>query len=255
MNGDVIEIHGLVKTFRDFWLRPLAAALKGIDLTVARGDVFGLLGPNGSGKSTTIKIVLGLLRPTSGMVRLFGLPPRDRRARARLGYLPELSCLHPFLTARETILYYAGLSGLDRKFARKRADELISRMGLSAHANRAVGGFSKGMARKVAFASALVASPELLVLDEPTSGLDPLATRDVKELIRTLADDGMTILVTSHQLFDMQDVCSRVTILSQGRVVGGGTVSGIVAESSDPRHALEDYFAAAVARSGAEESS
>ena len=246
MNGYVIEIRGLVKTFRDFWLRPLAAALKGIDLTVSRGDVFGLLGPNGSGKSTTIKLVLGLLRPTAGTVRLFGLPPRDRRARARLGYLPELSYLHPFLTARETVRYYAGLSGLDRRTARMRTDELLERMGLAAHAGRAVGGFSKGMARKVAFASALVAKPELLVLDEPTSGLDPLATRDVKTLIRTLAEDGMTILVTSHQLFDMQDVCSRVSILSQGQVVGGGAVSDIVAKSADPRHALEDYFAAAV---------
>lgn len=246
MNGDVIEIRGLVKTFRDFWLRPLAAALKGIDLDVAPGDIFGLLGPNGSGKSTTIKLVLGLLRPTAGTIRLFGLPPRDRRARARLGYLPELSYLHPFLTARETVLYYAGLSGLDGKTARVRTDELLERMGLSANANRAVGGFSKGMARKVAFAAALVGHPELLILDEPTSGLDPLATRDVKELIRGLASDGMTILVTSHQLFDMQDVCSRVTILSQGRVVGGGKVADIVAKSSDPRHALEDYFAAAV---------
>ena len=246
MNGYVIEIRGLVKTFRDFWLRPLAAALKGIDLTVSRGDVFGLLGPNGSGKSTTIKLVLGLLRPTAGTVRLFGLLPRDRRARARLGYLPELSYLHPFLTARETVRYYAGLSGLDRRTARMRTDELLERMGLAAHAGRAVGGFSKGMARKVAFASALVAKPELLVLDEPTSGLDPLATRDVKTLIRTLAEDGMTILVTSHQLFDMQDVCSRVSILSQGQVVGGGAVSDIVAKSADPRHALEDYFAAAV---------
>ena len=246
MNDNIIEISGLVKIFRDFWFRPLAAALKGIDLQVAKGDVFGLLGPNGSGKSTTIKIVLGLLKPTSGKVSLFGLPPRDRRARARLGYLPELSYLHPFLTARETVRYYAGLSGLDRRTAHARTDELLEQMGLSANANRAVGGFSKGMARKVAFAAALVAKPELLVLDEPTSGLDPLATRDVKELIRSLAADGMTVLVTSHQLFDMQDVCSRVTILSQGQVVGGGAVADIVAKSADPRHALEDYFAASV---------
>ncbi len=246
MSDSVVEIRGLVKTFRDFWFRPLAAALKGIDLSVARGDVFGLLGPNGSGKSTTIKLILGLLRPSAGEVRLFGLPPRDRRARARLGYLPELSYLHPFLTARETVRYYAGLSGLDRRTARARTDELLARMGLSAQANRAVGGFSKGMARKVAFAAALVSRPELLVLDEPTSGLDPLATRDVKDLVRSLAADGMTILVTSHQLFDMQDLCSRVSILSQGRVVGDGTVADIVAKSADPRHALEDYFAAAV---------
>lgn len=246
MNDNVIEIKGLVKTFRDFWLRPLAAAVRGIDLTVEKGDVFGLLGPNGSGKSTTIKMILGLIRPTAGTVKLFGLSPRDRRSRSRLGYLPELSYLHPFLTARETVRYYAGLSGLGGAAARQRADELLERMGLSENANRPVGGFSKGMARKVAFAAALVGSPELLVLDEPTSGLDPLATRDVKELIRSLAAGGMTVLVTSHQLFDMQDVCSRVAILSQGRVVGGGVVADIVNQSADPRHALEDCFAAAV---------
>jgi len=240
----VIEIRGLRKTFRDFWFRPLAEAVNGIDLDVARGDVFGLLGPNGSGKSTTIKMILGLLAPTSGTVRLFGLSPRARAARARLGYLPELSHLHPFLTARETVLYYAGLSDLDRATARGRTAELLEQVGVAAHADRPVGGFSKGMARRVAFASALVSRPELLILDEPTSGLDPIGTREVKELIGRLASGGMTILVTSHQLFDMQDVCSRVAILSHGRVVGGGAVCDIVAAAADKRHALEDYFLA-----------
>lgn len=242
MSDAIIEIRGLRKTFRDFWLRPVAEAVNGIDLDVGRGDVFGLLGPNGSGKSTTIKMVLGLLAPTAGTVRLFGLPPRSRAARMRLGYLPELSYLHPFLTARETVLYYAGLSGLDGKTARARAAELLGQVGLSGQADRPVGGFSKGMARRVAFASALVSHPELLVLDEPTSGLDPIGTREVKELIGRLAQGGMTILVTSHQLFDMQDVCSRVAILSHGKIVGGGAVSDIVAAAADKRHALEDYF-------------
>lgn len=242
MSDSVIEIRELRKTFRDFWFRPIAEAVNGIDLTVARGDVFGLLGPNGSGKSTTIKMILGLLSPSGGSVRLFGLPPRSRAARARLGYLPELSYLHPFLTARETVLYYAGLSELDGRTAKARTDELLEQVGLKDSANRVVGGFSKGMARRVAFASALVSRPELLILDEPTSGLDPIGTREVKELIRRLAADGMTILATSHHLFDMQDVCSRVAILSHGKVVGGGTVADIVEAASDKRHALEDYF-------------
>ena len=139
-------------------------------------------------------------------------------------------------------MYYAGLSDLDRRTAKARTAELIEQVGLAENANRPVGGFSKGMARRVAFASALVSRPELLILDEPTSGLDPIGTREVKELIRRLAADGLTILVTSHQLFDMQDVCSRVAILSHGKVVGSGRVEDIVAAAADKRHALEDYF-------------
>jgi len=247
MSERVVETKGLVKTFRDFWLRPVAEAVRGVDLSLERGEVFGLLGPNGSGKSTTIKMILGLLRPSAGEVRLFGMPPSDRRARARLGYLPELSYLHPFLTARETVRYYAGLSQMSGKAARARVDELLGIVGLKGNEDRRVGGFSKGMARRVAFAAALVANPELLVLDEPTSGLDPIGTREVKALVRRLASEGMTVLITSHQLFDMQDICSRVSILSHGRVVGGGSVADIVARAPDKRHALEDYFAEVVA--------
>lgn len=247
MSESIVEIKGVSKTFKDFWLRPVAEAVRGVDIEVEKGDVFGLLGPNGSGKSTTIKMLLGLLKPSSGEIRLFGLPPHDRRARARLGYLPELSYLHPFLTARETVLYYAGLSLMPRRAAKARAAELLATVGLAGNEDRPVGGFSKGMARRVAFAAALVAQPELLVLDEPTSGLDPIGTRDVKNLIRRLADGGMTVLITSHQLFDMQDICSRVAILSHGRVVGGGRISDIVSKASDKRHALEDYFAEVVA--------
>ena len=238
----VVELKGVEKTFRDFWLRPLARAVRGMDLEVRRGDVFGLIGPNGSGKSTTIKMILGLIRPTKGTVRLFGLDPRAKAARARIGYLPELSRLHPFLTAEETVMYYAGLSGMRRADAKRRTSELLGELGLSRAAKRAVGGFSKGMARRVAIAAALVASPELLILDEPASGLDPIGTREVKDLVGRLASGGMTVLLTSHQLFDVQDVCNRVAVVSEGRKVGGGTVEEIVANAKDKRHALEEYF-------------
>ena len=242
MDETVIELKGVEKTFRDFWMRPIAEAVRGLDLEVRRGDVFGLIGPNGSGKSTTIKMILGLIRPTKGTVHLFGLDPRAKAARARLGYLPELSHLHPFLTAEETVMYYAGLSGMRRADARRRTAELLDEMALSRARRRTVGGFSKGMARRVAIAAALVASPELLVLDEPTSGLDPIGTRDVKDLIARLAAGGMTVLLTSHQLFDVQDVCNRVAVVSEGRKVGGGVVADIVAGAKDKRHALEEYF-------------
>lgn len=235
----VIQLEKVTRIFRDFWLRPTVKAVDGLDLAVRRGETFGLLGPNGSGKSTTIKMILGLLAPTSGKVELFGLPPRTVAARAKLGYLPELSYLHPFLTARETLAYYAGLCGLKRTVARERAEELLQMVKLADVANRPVAGFSKGMARRVALASALIGKPELLILDEPTSGLDPVSTREVKLLIKALAKNGMTILMTSHLLADAEDVCDRVMILNRGRAVAEGKVAEL-------GESLEDFFLAKV---------
>ncbi len=236
---NVISLESVAKTFRDFWLRPTVEAVRDLDLKVEKGEVFGLLGPNGSGKSTTIKMILGLLKPTSGKIALFGLDPRSREARRRLGYLPELSYLHPFLTPRETLEYYAGLCGLGRAEARRRSAQLLKMVKLEEVAARSLGGFSKGMARRVALAAALVGKPELLVLDEPTSGLDPISTKEVKMLVKALAAGGMTILMTSHLLADAQDVCDRVMILNRGSSVAEGRVSEL-------RGSLEDYFLAKV---------
>ena len=239
MNENVIELKDVAKTFRDFWLRPTVKAVAGLSLAVQRGEVFGLLGPNGSGKSTTIKMILGLLAPSAGEVRLFGCSPRSLAARRRLGYLPELSYLHPFLTARETIRYYAGLCGLKAAEAKRRTDELLEMTGMTAFASRPVGGFSKGMARRVALASSLVGRPELLVLDEPTSGLDPISTKEVKTLVKALARGGMTVLTTSHLLSDAEDICDRVMILDRGQKVAEGKVGELGTS-------LEEFFLAKV---------
>jgi len=235
----IIELKDVRKTFRDFWLRPTVAAVDGLSLSVCRGEVFGLLGPNGSGKSTTIKMILGLLDPSDGTVSLFGRSPRSVEARRRLGYLPELSYLHPFLTARETLMYYAGLCGLDRKTSVRRTDELLEMVGLTDVARRPVGGFSKGMARRIALASALVGKPELLILDEPTSGLDPISTNEVKTLVKALGAGGMTVLMTSHLLADAEDICDRVTILDRGKRVAEGRVGELGTS-------LEEFFLAKV---------
>lgn len=230
---NVIEIESVAKTFRDFWLRPTVKAVDDLSFTVAEGEVFGLLGPNGSGKSTTIKMLLGLLNPDAGSVKLFGKPPRTLAARKDLGYLPELSYLHPFLTARETLHYYGGLCGLDSRTVKSRTCELLEMVGLTEVAGRAVGGFSKGMARRVALASALIGKPRLLVLDEPTSGLDPVSTNEVKTLVKTLVKGGMTVLMTSHLLADAQDVCDRVAILNHGVKVAEGRVSELGSSLSE----------------------
>lgn len=230
---NVIEIESVAKTFRDFWLRPTVKAVDNLSFTVAEGEVFGLLGPNGSGKSTTIKMLLGLLNPDAGSVKLFGKPPKTLAARKDLGYLPELSYLHPFLTARETLHYYGGLCGLDSRTVKSRTCELLEMVGLTDVAGRAVGGFSKGMARRVALASALIGKPRLLVLDEPTSGLDPVSTNEVKTLVKTLVKGGMTVLMTSHLLADAQDVCDRVAILNHGVKVAEGKVSELGSSLSE----------------------
>ena len=242
----IIEIRGLHKTFRDFWRRPTARAVRGLDLTVGQGEVFGLLGPNGSGKSTTIKVLLGLLRPTAGTIRVLGADPRDTATKARIGYLPEVTCLHKFLTPVETLHYYAGLFGLDAATSRARTGELLRMVGLEAHARRPVGEFSKGMARRVGLAQALINDPDLIVLDEPTSGLDPVACREVKDWVRRLAAAGKTIFMTSHLLADVEDVCDRIAILCEGRVRAEGRVADLLRRPDAVALTLEGLSAAQI---------
>lgn len=235
----IIEARDLTKVFRDFWGRPRVKAVNGISLEVRRGEIFGLLGPNGSGKSTTIKMILGLLHPTSGHLSVLGQSPRDVAVKARMGFMPEESYLYKYLTAGEILNFYANLYGLSGQRKTDRVDALIEQVGLAAARNRQIGEFSKGMARRVGLAQALLNDPDLILLDEPTSGLDPIACRDVKDLLLALAREGKSILICSHHLSDMQDICNRVAILREGEVCAAGTVHELLAT---PGRTLESVF-------------
>jgi ABC-2 type transport system ATP-binding protein len=224
----VIEAHGLTKVFRDFWRRPKVRAVNGIDLNIRSGEIFGLLGPNGSGKSTTMKMILGLLYPTQGTLTVLGESPQNVATKARMGFMPEESYLHKYLTPEELLRFYAGLGGLSGRHSRARIGELIEQLGLTSARRRQIGEFSKGMARRVGLAQALLNDPDLILLDEPTSGLDPVACRQFKDLLLDLARRGKTILICSHHLADMQDVCDRVAILLDGRICAGGSVRDLL---------------------------
>ena len=227
----VIEIRGLTKIFKDFWMRPRVIAVDHVDLEVRAHEVFGLLGPNGSGKSTTIKIILGLLFPTKGRVAILGKLPSDVSIKNRIGYLPEESYLYRFLNARETLDYYARLFHIDRHERRRRIDMLLEMVGLDAVQRRPVGEYSKGMQRRIGLAQALINDPDLLILDEPTTGLDPIGTRQIKDLILQLKERGKTVLLCSHLLADVEDVCDRATILYGGKKRAEGTIDELLTVS------------------------
>lgn len=233
-----VQTRGLTKVFRDFWHRPKVCAVQSLDLTVPAGRVFGLLGPNGSGKSTTIKMLLGLLHPTGGNATVLGRSPGDVGAKRRIGYLPEESYLYRYLSARETLDFYAQLFGLSRAERTARIPELIERVGLQDAGERAVGEYSKGMARRIGLAQALVNDPDLLVLDEPTAGLDPIGCRQVKDLIVSLAAQDKTIILSSHLLADVEDVCERIAILHNGHMRACGRVSELLREQHAVRFTL-----------------
>ena len=227
----IVEARGLTRAFRDFWMRTRAMAVDHIDLEIRSGEIFGLLGPNGSGKSTTIKMILGLLRPTAGRLSVFGRPATDVAVKRHIGFLPEESYLYRYLTPLETLDYYGRLFGLRRVERRRRSEQLLDMVGLSGVAHRHVGEFSKGMMRRIGLAQALVNDPEFLILDEPTSGLDPIGTKLVKELILDLRGRGKTILLSSHLLGDVQDVCDRMVMLYGGKIRAEGTVDDLLQDT------------------------
>jgi ABC-2 type transport system ATP-binding protein len=220
----VVETRNLSKVYRDFWGRQKVRALKALDLEIRQGEIFGLLGPNGSGKTTTIKLLLGLLFPTSGQALVFGRDATDVKKNERLGYLPEESYLYRFLNAEETLDFYGRLFDMPAAVRKKRTHELIDLVGLNWAKRRQLKEYSKGMARRIGLAQALINDPELILLDEPTSGLDPIGTREMKDLILRLKSQGKTVLMSSHLLADVQDVCDRIAILHQGELKELGRV-------------------------------
>jgi len=224
----VVEARGLTKVFRDFWGRPKAYAVNGIDLVVRPGQVFGLLGPNGSGKSTTVKLLLGLLYPTRGSVRVLGESPRNVWAKRRVGYLPEETYLYRYLSAAETLDFFGALFRIPPAERRRRCDQLLEMVGLARARDRAVGEFSKGMARRIGLAQALINDPDLVILDEPTSGLDPIGCREMKDVIRLLAARGKTVILSSHLLADVEDVCDEIVILYGGRIRARGALRDVL---------------------------
>jgi ABC-2 type transport system ATP-binding protein len=224
----VIRTEGLTKVYKDFWGRPKHKGLDNLSIQIAPGEVFGLIGPNGSGKTTTFKLLLGLIFPSSGSASILGKPPTDVGAKSRLGFLPEESYLYRWLNADETLDFFGRLFNLDRETRRKRADELIVRFGLAHARHRQIREYSKGMSRRVGFCQALINDPDVVILDEPTSGLDPISSRQIKDLILELKQRGKTVLLSSHLLADVQDVCDRIAILHQGQTKVYGAVRDIL---------------------------
>jgi len=205
-------------------------ALKGLDLEVRAGEVFGFLGPNGAGKTTTMNVLLGFVAPTSGSASLFGIDVRQPIARQRIGYLPELTYYYKFLTAEELLRFYAKIFGLTRSETDRRIVELLKLVELESAAQRPIKSYSKGMQQRVGLAQSLINNPDLLILDEPTSGLDPLGRMKVREIIQRLKDQGKTVFFSSHELGEVETICDRVAIIHQGELKTLGRVDDLVSQ-------------------------
>jgi len=229
----VIEISGLVKSFKGHLGLGRKVAVSGLDLSVGRGEIFGLLGPNGAGKTTTLKAMIGLLRPDAGSVRLFGRPPSDVSARARVGFLPENPYFYDYLTAPEFLDFYGRLHGFDKRERSRRVESTLERVGLGNRPKQALRKFSKGMVQRLGLAQSILHDPDLVILDEPMSGLDPIGRREVRDLILGLRDAGKTVFFSSHILQDAELICDRVGIVVEGRLRHLGVLDQMV--QSAPR--------------------
>ena len=228
----VIELRGLRKAFRGHLGIGRTVAVDGLDLAVQPGEIFGLLGPNGAGKTTALKLLLGLLRPDAGEVRLFGKPPQDVAARARLGFLPENPYFYDYLTAAEFLDFYGRLHGVPAAERKRRIASAIARVGLAGREGTALRKFSKGMIQRLGLAQAIQHDPELVILDEPMSGLDPIGRREVRDLILAQRAAGRTVFFSSHILQDAEMLCDRVAIVFKGRLRAMGRLDDLVSRDA-----------------------
>ena len=240
MSTPAISIQHLTKIFPIPFKRAKVMAVRDLSLTVEAGQVYGLLGPNGSGKSTTMKIVLGLVSPTSGRTEIFGRDSKEVESREDVGFLPENPYFYKFLTGMETLLFYGKICGLTGARLRGRAKELLALVGLENAADRRIGGYSKGMLQRIGLAQALVQEPRLLVLDEPTAGVDPAGSREIRDLILGCKSRGITVLLCSHLLSQVQEICDRIGILHEGVLVREGKLHELIGVENQTELILEN---------------
>ena len=240
MSEPAIAVTELTKMFPAPWRRPAIAAVQKLNLRVEPGEVYGLLGPNGSGKSTTLKIILGLVSPTRGRTEIFGRDSHLVESREAVGFLPENPYFYKYLTGAETLRFFGKLCGLSRASLRKRVDELLELVGLAQARDRRLRGYSKGMLQRIGLAQALINEPKLVVLDEPTAGVDPAGSREIRDLIVDLKRRGVTVLLSSHLLAQVQEVCDRVGILAGGVLVREGKLEELIAIENQTELVLEN---------------
>jgi len=237
---NAVTVENLTKIYPVPMRRQRVVAVKNLSLEVREGEVYGLLGPNGSGKSTTLKVLLGLVTPNEGKTTIFGHDSREYLSRAEVGFLPENPYFYKFLSAEETLRFYGKICGLGGKLLDARIRELIELVGLQDASHRRIGGFSKGMLQRIGLAQALVQDPKLVVLDEPTAGVDPVGSRQIRDLILDLKKRGKTVLLTSHLLGQVQEVCDRVGIMARGEMVREGSLEDLTTIERQTEYLVED---------------
>lgn len=253
-----VSLRNLTRVFSIPFKRQRLVAVRDLSLEVQEGEVYGLLGPNGSGKSTTMKMILGLVTPTSGTAEVFGHDSRAVAARNDVGFLPENPYFYKFLTGEETLRFYGKLCGMKGSALDKRVNELLALVDMEGARHRRVGGYSKGMLQRIGLAQAIIQDPRLVVLDEPTAGVDPAGSRQIRDLILGLKERGMTVLLTSHLLEQVQEVCDRVGIMARGELLREGRLDDLISVETQTEYVVENAppelkaeIEALVAKSGA----